>query len=155
MVASDDEYDDFINRFEEWVELGEAEFDNEDELYDVLHDWLGIKKSGDWLPSQNQMDVFTRHFGFDEYSVMSRIDKEANIEAATPTWEFKNGSMYNEGTKEFAKRIDQHTYEHYNTFEQTRHFTYGDRIVIVDEKTGKVLAHKYDLKNKKDLGSRI
>jgi len=101
------------------------------------------------------MNVFTEHYGLNDYPVRARIERERDIEASTPMFEFKDGSMYNPGTKEFAKFINQHEFKHSVATERIYNFSYGRRIVLVDDKTGKILAHKYDLTNEKELGSQI
>jgi hypothetical protein len=155
MTGTEGDYEDFLNRFEDWIELSDEEFETEDELYDVLHSWLGIKRTGEWLPSQNQMNVFTEHYGLNDYPVRARIERERDISEATPLFEYKDGSFYNPATKEFAKFVTQHEFKHSVATERIYNFSYGRRIVLVDDKTGKILAHKYDLTNEKELGSQI
>jgi hypothetical protein len=152
----DPEYQDFTNRFEQWIDLRELKITSSTDLYDALHDWLGITKKGIMLPSQKQMDFFSEYFGssYFDISAQERIEKE--IEAEAPTYGYTCGHFYNTGTHVFRyydARSDKTII--YTAEEKVYNFKYGRRIVLRDAKSKKILAHHIDLTTEKYLGSQV
>lgn len=147
------EYEDFTNRFEAWLEITDVKLQSIQDLYDNLHSWLGITKRGYSLPSQKQMDFFSEFYNQPYYDISSYEREQEEIMEGAPSYEFKSGSLYNEGTHEFARNV-KGQYEHYIAEERTFHFKYGDIVVLVDSKTKRILSHFKDISKNEYLGSR-
>jgi hypothetical protein len=132
-----EEYQDFINRFESWV--NPEEIKSPDDLYDRLHDWLGITKKGKSLPTQTQMDFFTEYYKQEYFDIVETEREEEGIGEA-PLYEYKTGSLYNEFSHEFTYRNRKtEKYEHYMVVEREINFRLGKAVVFRDTKTGRIL----------------
>lgn len=149
----DPEYQDFTNRFEGFVDIENIK--TPQDLYDKLHDWLGITKKGRLLPTQKQMDFFSEYYGTQYYDIKEYEKEERAEQEDVVTFEYKSGGMYNVYNKVFAKRLPDRTYEAHEVEEVTYHLKYGNRTVLRDRKTKRILSHHYDETNKQYLGSRV
>jgi hypothetical protein len=135
------EYNDFINRFEDSVDIRKLK--SVDDLYVKMHDWLGKGQ-----PTQKQMDFFTEYYRIPYYGV--KVEKPEYKQKYF--YIFTSNSMYNRNTSEFAKYNKRTgTTIYYKTEEARINFKYGERIVIRDIKTKRFVAHFYDFKDKKYL----
>lgn len=150
----DPDYNDFTNRFEEWIELRDLKLNTSLDLHDALHDWLGITKSGKSLPTQKQMDFFSEFYNTTYFGISALERESREIVKEEVTYKYRGDSFYNEFTKTFAKRNKSGVYEHYIAAERTFNYRYGDRTILVDVKTNKILAHHFDAKSNKYLGSQ-
>jgi hypothetical protein len=161
----DEDYEDFINRFEEWIDIKKLKLGGVNELYDALHDWLGITKRGRLLPTQPQMDLFSEYFGVENFPVseyMSDVYKKE--QQLAPQFGYIHGTIYNEGTHEVEFRNRKtNKYEHYIGEEKELNIKYVNKrkntvtfkkvIVIRDVRTKKILAWHKDVTNDKYLGN--
>lgn len=150
-----EDYEDFINRFEEWIDIKDLKLGKVNDLYDALHDWLGITKRGKLLPTQNQMDFFSEYYGVENFPVSSyEEDVYKKEQEVAPQWGYTQGTIYNEGTKEAEfrnRRTDK--YEHYMVEEKIFEFKNRRVVILRDTRTKKILAWHKDLTNDRYLGS--
>lgn len=148
-----EDYQDFTNRFEAWVELRDIKMDSIQDLYDELSDWLGITKRGKKLPTQTQMDFFSEYYKQPYYDISS-YEREVEAErVGAPMYEYRTGSLYNEGTREFRRKSEK-GYEYHIAEEKMFHFKHGDYIILRDARTKRILAYHKDISGKY-LGSPV
>lgn len=150
----DEDYEDFINRFEEWVDIKSLKISDINDLYAELHNWLGITKRGKLLPTQPQMNLFSEYYGLENFPVSayeSEIhEKERQV---SPQFGYTQGTIYNEGTREVEYRNTRtNKYEHYIGEEKMFKFKNRTVIVIRDSKTKRILAWHKDITNDRYLG---
>jgi hypothetical protein len=155
-----EEYDDLINRFESYVDIEDIK--TIDDLYEGLHDWLGVsKRDGSPLPNQKQMDLFSEYYEQPFYDVKAYERQVYAKEQEMPSWEYGKTRYYNPETKVFTKPVygsDKRilTFTHHTGVIKTYHFNKRmiDVEVIVDKKTGKILAWHKDITHNKYYGSQ-
>jgi len=159
-----EDYDDWINRFEQVVDI--TKIKNADELYDELHNWLGVTKKGRLLPTQTQMNFFSEFYGVEHFPVSEYIsqvyEKEEQI---GPSYRYRSGTYYNEATSgvNFHNRRKD-IYEYYTGEEITVNMMWTNRegytkyrrvIMIRDVKSKKILAWHKDLTQDKYFGEVV
>jgi hypothetical protein len=106
------------------------------------------------LPTQKQMDFFSEYYNKSYFDISASERESEEIVKEEIAYKYANDSFYNEFTKEFAKKNKEGNYEHFIAVEKTFSYKYGDRTVLVDSKTNKILAHHYDVRTNRYLGSR-
>ena len=156
-----EEYDDWVNRFEAQVDI--TKIKGVQELYDALHDWLGVSKRGRMFPTQTQMDFFSEYYHLDNFPVSEYMSEYYEKQEGTaPQYHYRSGTFYNEETKEVSfrnRKTDK--YEHYigkETLINMRwsnkrgYSTYRKIVVIRDVRTNKILAWHKDITNEKYYG---
>lgn len=134
-----EEYNDYINRFEDWVDIEKIK--SIQDLYDELHEWLGVSKKGRLFPSQKQMDFFSEYYKQGYYDVRTEYVSEEPSEEA---YEYKSGSYYSPVSGEFRKFTPEKKYEVYSGFKTVSNMKFFGKYVgrvemIRDKKTGRIL----------------
>jgi hypothetical protein len=165
-----EDYKDFKNRFEAWIgadKIKELKTEDSRAMYEVIHDWLGMStRTGRIFPTQRQMDFFCEVYDKKYFDILEHRNMEK--EAEPLTWEYSRNRYYNETNKSFM-RTKEDKREYFETKEVHRTVSlFGrgrtadgerirvlhKRILIVDIKTNKVLAHKFDEDEGRYLGSQ-
>lgn len=121
----DDNYDNYVRRFEDFVNVDRLM--TLDDLYMTLDEWLPEHQ-----PTQTQMDFFSEYFQFPYYEVPE--------EKWRYYFELRRGA-YNRDNREFGRYEDGKTYI---VEEKVYHMWYGDRVVLRDAQTKKILSFLKD-----------
>jgi len=136
------EYEDLIERFEEWIDPDELKAIKDEKDPFILQRNLD-KWFPKWQPTQRQTNIFS-----DKYET-------GRVTLAPDTYvkslDFGEEGYYDRDTKVYANYERNKNYA--DTEEVVYHYKYGDRVVVRNKLTGGVLKHIKDLKTGEYLGS--
>jgi hypothetical protein len=154
-----EQYDDMINRFEDFIDIENIK--TVDDLYKEMHDWLGITRTGRFLPSQKQMDLFSEYYEQPYYDVGAYERQVREVERKFTAYEYSGNRHWNQETHEFIRPMKDKTGKiitythHYGVLDTISFPKRGvDIQVIRDKKFGYILAWHKDITHQKYLGSQ-